>query len=348
MAIYPKGYTTYAGLDLIAKSAASGEALTFTDFVYGDGDVPSDILALTKIVNQKASTPVGTLTNKGDGAFEVTTTLVNDSVENGFFIKEVGVMAKVGDMDPVLFWYTNGGNYVDYCPKAGTLFDPHPFGVTVITSNATSVTVNPVYDSIVNQVEFSAHDNNADAHAALASTINALLAPSKDTDTVRNLLSYLANRYTKAAGVDDWKTDPATTLAALNAFVSNCASGSDVTWSGKKFTNSRLGITGLMDSNGYVSFGPNFGGLIIQWGNSLNIRIDALSYKIPFNVAMSGYSWSDAAINNGDIPDIVIVPYIQSADANGLQVLIDYEVGHNYVPGTAVANVLWMAIGLVQ
>lgn len=129
------------------------------------------------------------------------------------------------------------------------------------------MTVNPVYDSIVNQVEFSAHDNNADAHAALASTINALLAPSKDTDTVRNLLSYLANRYTKAAGVDDWKTDPATTLAALNAFVSNCASGSDVTWSGKKFTNSRLGITGLMDSNGYVSFGPNFGGLIVQWGH---------------------------------------------------------------------------------
>ena len=63
---------------------------------------------------------------------------------------------------------------------------------------------------------------------------------------------------------------------------------------------------------------------------------------------MSGYLWSDATINNGDIPDIVIVPYIQSADANGLQVLIDYEVGHNYVPGTAVANVLWMAIGLVQ
>lgn len=317
MAIYPKGYTTYAGLDLIAKSAASGEALTFTDFVYGDGDVPSDILALTKIVNQKASTPVGTLTNKGDGAFEVTTTLVNDSVENGFFIKEVGVMAKVGDMDPVLFWYTNGGNYVDYCPKAGTLFDPHPFGVTVITSNATSVTVNPVYDSIVNQVEFSAHDNNADAHAALASTINALLAPSKDTDTVRNLLSYLANRYTKAAGVDDWKTDPATTLAALNAFVSNCASGSDVTWSGKKFTNSRLGITGLMDSNGYVSFGPNFGGLIIQWvlagETEVTYPISMSTFLHAFAVDVAG---SDGAIHT-------ILARYDKSDGNHLTVQVD-------------------------
>lgn len=111
----------------------------------------------------------------------------------------------------------------------------------------------------------TSHDNNADAHAALATTINALMKPSSDTDTVRNLLSFLANRYKVTAGVDDWKTDPATTLSALHSFVSNCASGSDVTWSGKKFANAKLGISGLMDTNGYVSFGPNFGGLIIQW-----------------------------------------------------------------------------------
>ena len=39
-----------------------------------------------------------------------------------------------------------------------------------------------------------------------------------------------------------------------------------MTWDGKKFTNNELGITGLIDTNGYVAFGPNFGGLIIQWG----------------------------------------------------------------------------------
>ena len=51
-------------------------------------------------------------------------------------------------------------------------------------------------------------------------------------------------------------------LPTINAAIN----GSSVTWDGKKFTNNALGITGLIDTNGYVAFGPNFGGLIIQWG----------------------------------------------------------------------------------
>ena len=82
-----------------------------------------------------------------------------------------------------------------------------------------------------------------------------------------------------------------------------------------------------------------------QWGNNVSMRIDATPYQVPFNITMPGYLWSNATINSGDIPDIVIVPYIQNANANGLQILIDYETGHTYVPGTSVTNVLWIAIG---
>ena len=53
-------------------------------------------------------------------------------------------------------------------------------------------------------------------------------------------------------------------LPTINAAIN----GSSVTWDGKKFTNNALGITGLIDTNGYVAFGPNFGGLIIQWGSA--------------------------------------------------------------------------------
>ena len=53
-------------------------------------------------------------------------------------------------------------------------------------------------------------------------------------------------------------------LPTINAAIN----GSSVTWDEKKFTNNELGITGLIDTNGYVAFGPNFGGLIIQWGTS--------------------------------------------------------------------------------
>ena len=61
--------------------------------------------------------------------------------------------------------------------------------------------------------------------------------------------------------------------------MSNLASGSDVTWDGKKFTNTKLGISGLMGTNGYVSFGPNFGGLIVQWVVVNSKTINAEGYS---------------------------------------------------------------------
>ena len=97
--------------------------------------------------------------------------------------------------------------------------------------------------------------------------IDDTLVPTSDSGTIRNQLSQLANRIKAATGAGDWKAEPSTTLASLATLVSNLASGSDVTWNGEKFTNTKLGIIGLMDTNGYISFGKNFGGLIIQWGS---------------------------------------------------------------------------------
>ena len=102
-----------------------------------------------------------------------------------------------------------------------------------------------------------------------SAAIDDTLAPTSDSGTIRNQLSQLANRIKAATGAGGWKDDPSTTLASLATLVSNLSSGSDVTWSGKKFTNTKLGISGVIDTNGYVSFGPNFGGLIIQWGVSI-------------------------------------------------------------------------------
>lgn len=111
-----------------------------------------------------------------------------------------------------------------------------------------------------------AHNKATDAHNTMAATIDDTLVPTDDESAIRNLLSNLSNRIKATTGASGWKDNPAINLAALFTFVSNMASGSDVTWSGRKFTNRKLGITGLIDTNGYVAFGPNLGGLIIQWG----------------------------------------------------------------------------------
>lgn len=109
------------------------------------------------------------------------------------------------------------------------------------------------------------HNESTDAHGAMTSTIKDTLVPTSDTDTLRNQVSELANRIKAATGASGWKEAPAATLASLSKMFANLATGADVTWDGKKFTNHRLGITGLMDQNGYICFGPNCGNLIIQW-----------------------------------------------------------------------------------
>lgn len=101
-------------------------------------------------------------------------------------------------------------------------------------------------------------------------TVDDTLKPTANEAVLATLLSNLANEVKQNKGTDDWKTAPATNLATLAALVGNLASGSDVTWEGNKFTNAKLGITGLMEKNGYICFGKNFGGLILQWGLSTN------------------------------------------------------------------------------
>lgn len=115
----------------------------------------------------------------------------------------------------------------------------------------------------------TAHNNATNAHSAMQAIISDTLAPTADLNTIRNLLSNLGNRIKAATGADGWKRDPATTLASLATLVSNLSSGSDVTWSGTKFTNAKLGISGVIAQDGYIYFGPNFGRLIIQWGHAM-------------------------------------------------------------------------------
>ena len=139
-----------------------------------------------------------------------------------------------------------------------------------------------------------------------SAAIDDTLVPTSDSGTIRNQLSQLANRIKAATGAGGWKDDPSTTLASLATLVSNLAIGSDVTWDGKKFTNTKLGISGLMDTNGYVSFGKNFGGLIIQWGIA---SADGDKGSITFPIAAKAKSLFTSDLNGGDITSMDY-PYV--------------------------------------
>ena len=135
--------------------------------------------------------------------------------------------------------------------------------------------------SLITVGDLANHNNDTNAHTALAATIDDTIVPKSDTNTIRNLLDNLANRIKAATGASGWKEAPAATLASLSMMIANLATGADVTWDGKKFTNHRLGITGLMDQNGYICFGPNCGSLIIQWGLQTNATMSGTHIILP-------------------------------------------------------------------
>lgn len=185
----------------------------------------------------------------------------------------------------------------------------------------------------------TAHNDATDAHSAMTATIDDTQVPASDTGTIRTQLSQLANRLKAATGASGWKADPSTTLASLATLVSNLASGGDVTWSGKKFTNSKLGISGLMDTNGYVSFGPNFGGLIIQWG-SLNFAAGTFyadtSYPITFSTAVYAVLTTDITGN----------VYTQQTAASILWGQNDrLDALHLLTSSGAIGVIAWLAVG---
>lgn len=158
----------------------------------------------------------------------------------------------------------------------------------------------------------TAHNSATDAHSALASTVDDTLVPTSDSGTIRNQLSQLANRIKAATGASGWKRDPATTLASLATLVSNLSSGSDVTWSGKKFTNTKLGISGVTATNGYVSLGPNFGGLIIQWVKAttdevitLPIAFSKIKFVVLGTCATSDWVYENVSVlNDSDLSTV--------------------------------------------
>lgn len=233
----------------------------------------------------------------------------------------------------------NYNNSLDYKPPAVIWGNNNLYKCVAQNGPNTSAGVQPVtntsyWQPLVPVSSVSASNNiitvNDEAGEPTKYTIDTLASAPGASDN--------SNKIPTTAWVQTWAKN------FINALDDNL----EVQWSGSTFTVPALGITGLMAQNGYISLGKLFGGLILQWGNSVGMRIDATPYKVFFNITMPGYLWSNATINSGDIPDIVIVPYIQNADQTGLQILIDYETGHTYVPGASISNVLWIAIGYAR
>jgi len=108
---------TMDGINLQAK-VQSGTLLKFTRVGVGDGALREGqhLNTLTNLINYRTSFPINDIKNKGDGTSVVRTIITNKDIEEGFFLREIGLYAEDPDKGEILYCVANTGMYADFLP----------------------------------------------------------------------------------------------------------------------------------------------------------------------------------------------------------------------------------------
>lgn len=168
MAQFPGITLTNAGLNMIAESQASSTSLIFTNLKMGDGTITAgeDIKALTAVKHQMLTAPITSRENKGNGQIKLRFAISNAELTTGFFTRELGIYAKLGESGAeLLYAYTNAGNLTDYIPDKETPIDEEIIDIYLVVGNAYGVSV--VTDSsimFVTTADLAEHNKDTTAH----------------------------------------------------------------------------------------------------------------------------------------------------------------------------------------
>lgn len=244
MANYPKILMTTQGLSLISEANATGQALTFSKVLLGDGNLEGDsIQSLTQLKGPKLELAVTGGTNLGSGQFQIRAVCSNASLDAGFFAREVGVYAKVGATGvEKLIAYTNGGNFVDYIPDKSVPIDSQIFKIDIVVGDTENLTVQVKDETYLIKAEMDEHNASGSAHE---------------------------NRFKLFEKVSELGDDIIKKLALTSAITAVTAMQTN-SWFGQllKMVLNASGVKYNIAQNGYVCLGSFFGGLIMQWGSN--------------------------------------------------------------------------------
>lgn len=164
---------TKNGFTMLAKALA-GQQLCFTRVAIGDSvksgstysPTDNEILNLTALYREKKTLPIADVTAQNNGTAIVKAFLDNTTLSTGFFLREIGVFAKIGSGTEQLYAYRNLGEYTKYIPGGGgsELWQVFLNIVTVI-DQATNITATIDGSSLfVTQAELTRHINNTKPH----------------------------------------------------------------------------------------------------------------------------------------------------------------------------------------
>ena len=255
MSDYGRIVTTNQGKNMVTESIRTHSAIIFTKISLGDGLLNGETIeTMTGLKHRLMDGNVPKINHLGNGEIEAVSTVSNSELTAGFFARELGLFAKLGEEgEEQLFAYTNAGSNASYIPP-NTSVDEKMLGIqlgvgdAIVQVNYQShlyITYEQLEDGIAH------HNSDENAHGGLLQNLKSQLA-THNTDILSHpaITAVIA----KILGSSDWQEEPVATL---------------------KDIKNKLGEGGIVaQSFGESGFVKYANGFTIQWGIVKRGRLD--------------------------------------------------------------------------
>ncbi len=145
MAAVYKSVLTQKGLNLIAKAEAGDTGIKFTRLVTGDGeyDGTEDLTEFTEMKSVKQETAFTGKEYVEDATVVLTAIVTNLDLEEGYYIREIGIFAEDPDEGEILYSISRPvGDIYDYLPDSSNGQVSIQLEADTGISGSDSVTVN--------------------------------------------------------------------------------------------------------------------------------------------------------------------------------------------------------------
>lgn len=310
---YPQNVVTKNGLAMIAESVATRKNLIFTRVVVGDGDATGrNFNDMTSVISPKMELPVTSGVNEGNGQYLITATLSNNTLNVGFFPREVGLYAKVDGKTEMLYSYTNGGNNVGYVPDKTTPIDSEIYKIRTVIGNAKNITINMSDSTFVTKGELDRYVSiTSGGYFKDVNKTNAGMSFIKGDNTSK-IIEFITSNY------NDSDTNKVLNLSTLKSLLGQGA-----------IVASKLTVNG-----GYVKFANGFA---IQWGvgGQDNVTKTEVTFPIRFTTLFMANA-IDAYWTGSDTPRYFANSANESTNTKAVFVASDRYAASYY----------WFALGM--
>ena len=255
MSDYGRIVTTNQGKNMVTESIRTQSAIIFTKISLGDGLLNGETIeTMTGLKHSLLNGNIPKIKHLGNGEIEAVSTVSNSELTAGFFARELGLFAKLGEEgEEQLFAYTNAGSNASYIPP-NTSVDEKMLGIQLGVGDAV-VQVN--YQSHLyityEQLDDAIAHHNSDEHSH-DNRFNAII------QKVDNMITNVDNTDVLAK---------ATSLQLVKALLSNLKiKDADDVIKAIESKKTELGIRFDFSNinSWYICLGKQYGNFIIQGG----------------------------------------------------------------------------------